>query len=109
MSKATFHWQDPFLLDQQLTEDERMVREAAQAYFGKDVRSLTLAESATLAGLIQRPSYTNPVRWPDRAKSRRNIVLTLMREPGLAALDDGDWRRLAAATVRGGLQALGGR
>ena len=58
------------------------VGEAAQAYFGKDVRSLTLAESATLAGLIQRPSYTNPVRWPDRAKSRRNVVLTLMRENG---------------------------
>ena len=36
-------------------------------------------------------------------------VLALMREPGLAALDDGDWRRLAAATLRGGLQALGGR
>jgi glutaryl-CoA dehydrogenase len=32
MSKAAFHWQDPFLLDQQLTEDERMVREAAAAY-----------------------------------------------------------------------------
>ena len=35
--------------------------EAAQTYFGKDVRDLTLAEAATLAGLIQRPSYTNPV------------------------------------------------
>ena len=32
MSKAAFHWQDPFLLDQQLSEDERMVREAAAAY-----------------------------------------------------------------------------
>ena len=32
MSHAAFNWQDPFLLDQQLTEDERMVREAAQAY-----------------------------------------------------------------------------
>lgn len=58
------------------------VGEAAQAYFGKDVRSLTLPEAATLAGLIQRPSYTNPVRWPDRAKSRRNVVLSLMRDNG---------------------------
>ena len=32
MAHAAFNWQDPFLLDQQLTEDERMVREAAQAY-----------------------------------------------------------------------------
>ena len=32
MSNAGFNWQDPFLLDSQLTEDERMVREAAAAY-----------------------------------------------------------------------------
>lgn len=56
--------------------------EAAQAYFGKDLSQLTLPEAATLAGLIQRPSFTNPIRWPERAKARRNIVLTLMRENG---------------------------
>ena len=32
MPHAAFHWQDPFLLDSQLSEDERMVRDAAQAY-----------------------------------------------------------------------------
>ncbi len=32
MAQATFHWEDPLLLDQQLTADERMVRDAAQAY-----------------------------------------------------------------------------
>ena len=31
-SNPSFHWQDPLLLDQQLTEEERMVRDAAQAY-----------------------------------------------------------------------------
>ncbi|MBO9642917.1 MAG: acyl-CoA dehydrogenase family protein, partial [Pseudacidovorax sp.] len=31
-TKAAFHWDDPFLLDQQLTDDERAVREAANAY-----------------------------------------------------------------------------
>lgn len=56
--------------------------EGAQAYFGKDVRSLTLAEAATLAGHIQRPSVTNPYRHPERAKNRRNIVLSLMRDNG---------------------------
>ncbi len=56
--------------------------EAAQAYFGKDIRQLTLPEAATLAGLIQEPSYRNPVRWPDRATSRRNVVLKLMLENG---------------------------
>jgi penicillin-binding protein 1B len=52
--------------------------EAAQAYFGKDLSRLTLPEAATLAGLIQRPSYTNPFRWPDRARARRNVVLKAM-------------------------------
>ncbi len=56
--------------------------EAAQAYFGKDIRSLTLPEAATLAGLIQEPSRRNPVRWPDRAKARRNVVLQQMLDNG---------------------------
>ncbi|MEJ7605871.1 MAG: biosynthetic peptidoglycan transglycosylase [Bryobacteraceae bacterium] len=63
--------------------------EAAQSYFGTDVRDLNLAQAATLAGLIQRPSFTNPVRWPDRARSRRNRVLTLMRENGY--IDDREY------------------
>ncbi len=54
--------------------------EAAQVYFGKDISKLTVPEAATLAGLIQRPSYKNPFRWPDRARQRRNVVLKLMRE-----------------------------
>jgi penicillin-binding protein 1B len=54
--------------------------EAAQAYFGKDVRDLTVAEAAVLAGIIQRPSWTNPVKNPERARQRRNVVLALMRD-----------------------------
>ncbi|HKW96532.1 MAG TPA: PBP1A family penicillin-binding protein [Bryobacteraceae bacterium] len=56
--------------------------EAAQAYFGKDIRQLTLPEAAMLAGLVQRPSYYNPFRHPDRMRERRNIVLALMRNNG---------------------------
>jgi penicillin-binding protein 1B len=54
--------------------------EASQVYFGKDVSRLTLPEAATLAGVIQQPSFINPYRWPDRAKLRRNIVLKMMHE-----------------------------
>ncbi len=54
--------------------------EAAQVYFGKDLSHLTLAESATLAGLIQQRTNTNPFRFPDRARARRNVVLKLMHE-----------------------------
>jgi penicillin-binding protein 1B len=62
--------------------------EAAQAYFGKDIGQLTLPEAATLAGLIQRPSFTNPYRWPDRARARRNVVLAMMRENGYISEQD---------------------
>lgn len=56
--------------------------EAAKAYFNKDIRNLTLTEAATLAGIVQRPTYFNPLRFPDRVVERRNTVLTLMRENG---------------------------
>lgn len=56
--------------------------EAAQVYFGKDIRDLRLEEAALLAGLIQRPNYLNPYRHPERAIQRRNIVLGLMRDNG---------------------------
>ena len=54
--------------------------EAAQAYFGKDLKDITLPEAALLAGLVQRPSYFNPFRYPARAKERRDLVLGLMRD-----------------------------
>ena len=56
--------------------------EAAQAYFGKDIRQITLPEAAMLAGLVQRPSYYNPFRHPERIRERRNVVLSLMRQNG---------------------------
>jgi penicillin-binding protein 1B len=56
--------------------------EAAQAYFGKDVRQLDLPECALLAGMIQSPSRLNPFRHPERALERRNVVLDTMVETG---------------------------
>ena len=56
--------------------------EAAQAYFGKDVRQLDLPECALLAGMIQSPSRLNPFRHAERAIERRNVVLDAMVETG---------------------------
>jgi penicillin-binding protein 1B len=56
--------------------------EAAQAYFGKDVRQLNLPECALLAGIIQSPSRLNPYQHPDRALERRNLVLDAMVKTG---------------------------
>jgi penicillin-binding protein 1B len=55
---------------------------AARAYFGKDVRKLSLAESALLAGMIHAPNRHTPTRHADAARDRRNLVLGLMAEQG---------------------------
>ncbi len=54
--------------------------EAAQAYLGKDLHALTIGEDALLAGMLKGASYYNPIRHPDRATQRRNLVLSLMRQ-----------------------------
>lgn len=56
---------------------------ASRFYFGKPVNELTLAESAALVGLVKGASYYNPVRYPDRALERRNLVLALMEQQGV--------------------------
>jgi penicillin-binding protein 1B len=56
--------------------------EAAQAYFGKDLKSLTLPEAATLASIVRGASYYNPYRHPARVKDRRNAIIALMRQNG---------------------------
>jgi penicillin-binding protein 1B len=54
--------------------------EASQAYFGKDIKQLDLAQAALLAGMIQRPNYFSPYKHPERALERRNLVLDSMVE-----------------------------
>ena len=64
--------------------------EAAEAYFGKDVRQLDVAECAMLAGIIQRPNYFNPFRHADRTIERRNVVLDSMVETGALTKDQAE-------------------
>lgn len=56
--------------------------EASRAYFDKPVGALTLSEAAALAGVIQRPNYYNPFRFPQRVRERRDRVLQSMRLNG---------------------------
>ncbi|WP_446831966.1 penicillin-binding protein 1A [Candidatus Foliamicus sp.] len=58
------------------------VAAAAQVYFGKSLQELSIAESATLAGLPKAPSAINPVRNPARATNRRAYVLRRLKELG---------------------------
>ena len=64
--------------------------EASQAYFGKDLKQLDVAECAMLAGIIQRPNYFNPFRHPERALERRNIVLRSMVEESDITASEGE-------------------
>lgn len=51
------------------------IQAAAQTYFGKNQKELNMAEAATLVGMLQNPSLYNPVRFPENATARRNVVL----------------------------------
>ena len=51
---------------------------AYQYYFGKDFSDASIAESALLAGILQRPSSVNPVRNPIASKKRRDLILGRM-------------------------------
>ncbi len=58
------------------------VEAAAQNYFGRQAKELSLAQSAMLAGLPQAPSRYSPFRYPERAKKRQVYVLNRMVEEG---------------------------
>ena len=72
----------------------RGVDQAARVFLGKDLKDLTLAEAATLAGMIQSPSHYSPVRHNETARTRRNTVLGTMVRDGFIPL------ATAAATAK---------
>ena len=58
------------------------IKVAANTYFKKEPKDLTVVEAATLVGLCKNPSLYNPVRFPDRSRERRNVVLSQMFKAG---------------------------
>jgi penicillin-binding protein 1B len=64
----------------------RGVDQATRVFFGKELKDVTLAEAATLAGMIQSPSRYSPVRHNDAARARRNTVLGTMVRDGFIPL-----------------------
>ena len=58
------------------------VPEAAKLFFGKDISNVSLAEAATIAGVIQSPSALSPFSNPARCQDRRNVVLHAMADAG---------------------------
>ncbi len=72
----------------------RGVEEAAQIYFGKELSTLSLAEAATIAGMIQGPMRFSPTQHPEATHARRNVVLEAMVRDGWVTKDE------AAAVAR---------
>jgi penicillin-binding protein 1A len=56
------------------------VEVAARHYFGKSASQVTLAEAATLAALPKGPAIYDPIKYPDRARARRDLVLAQMAD-----------------------------
>lgn len=56
------------------------VQDASQKYFGKNASEVTLSEAATIAAMLRNPGFYNPIDHMDNALSRRNLVLSLMKD-----------------------------
>ena len=76
----------------------RGVGAASRAYFGKEVHQLTLPEAALLAGMIRGPNNYSPATNPERARERRDVVLTRMRD--LGKISEADYRRARKEPMR---------
>ncbi len=66
------------------------VAEASRLFFGKDVTNLSLAEAATIAGVIQAPYTWSPFSSATRARDRRNVVLQSMVDAGYVKQDEAE-------------------
>ncbi|KWH55373.1 penicillin-binding protein 1A [Burkholderia semiarida] len=74
---------------------------AARVYFGKDLKDITLAEAAMLAGLPKAPSAYNPVVNPKRAKVRQEYILQRMLELNFITREQYDEASAQPLVVKG--------
>lgn len=76
----------------------RGIEMAAQTYFSKRARDLSVAESATLVGMLKATSWYNPVRHPERSRARRDVVIAQMLKH--ARVDSATAARASADPVK---------
>ena len=105
-SRKMSEWLMSVILERRLTKDQILelylndvslgqrgsfaihgVAEASRLFFAKDIMNVSLAEAATIAGVIQSPSRLSPFNHLERAKERRNVVLRSMVEAGFVSED----------------------
>ncbi|WP_018666750.1 transglycosylase domain-containing protein [Bacteroides gallinarum] len=66
------------------------IKTAAYTYFGCEPKDLKIEEAATLVGMCKNPSLYNPVRYNERSRGRRNVVLDQMRKAGYITVEERD-------------------
>ncbi|HFU4459809.1 TPA: penicillin-binding protein PBP1A [Streptococcus suis] len=80
------------------------MKTAAHSYYGKELKDLTLAQLALLAGMPQAPNQYDPYTNPEDAKNRRDLVLAEMLEEKY--IDNAQYEQAVLTPVTDGLQAL---
>jgi penicillin-binding protein 1B len=81
---------------------------ASRYYFNRPLQELDLSRTALLIALVRGPSAYDPRDYPERARQRRNLVLELMREQGVAAAEEvARAKSLGLGIEAGSLQASG--
>ena len=75
---------------------------AADAYYGKPMKDLTIAEAAMLAGLPKAPSAFNPISNPNRARSRQLYIIERMQENGFITAEEAEAAKKQELKIRTG-------
>jgi penicillin-binding protein 1A len=73
---------------------------AAEAYFGRPLKDITVAEAAMLAGVVQSPSRNNPINNPARARSRQLYIIERMEDNGFITREQADAAKRQELKVR---------
>ncbi len=73
---------------------------ASEAYFGKPLKDITIAEAAMLAGLPKAPSAYNPISNPQRARARQRHIIDRMVENGFITAQEADLAKSQILKIR---------
>lgn len=76
------------------------IKTASNTYFSKEPKDLSIEEAATLVGMCKNPSLFNPVRFNERARGRRNVVLDQMRKAGYISSEECDSLQALPLTLK---------
>ncbi|NDV58578.1 transglycosylase domain-containing protein [Bacteroides sp. 519] len=76
------------------------IKTAAHTYFSTDPKNLKIEEAATLVGMCKNPSYYNPLRFAERSKGRRNVVIEQMEKAGYITKQQSDSLQALPLTLK---------